>query len=230
MFNGLKYISLFVLVIQNCWLAFVMKFSKSNDGPEYNSKTAVILSEFLKLVLSILVLTTTNKFSSRRELVKELKKDSLKLMVPTVLYLLQNNLQYYAVSKLDPTLFQITYQIKIFTTAFFSMLILKKKLNFNQIVALIVLMIGVVLVQFDDDEVGEESLIKNLNNSSDFWNFNDRFLGLIAVLVSCILSGLAGVWFEMYKMDFFSNFDSGFGGTIGGTGSEVIDTTNSIFN
>ncbi len=58
-----------------------------------------------------------------------LSRDCFKLAVPAVLYVIQNNLQYMAASNLDVATFQVTYQMKILTTAFFSVVMLRKRLS-----------------------------------------------------------------------------------------------------
>lgn len=52
--------------------------------------------------------------------------DMLKMAVPACLYVLQNNLNYLAISNLDGPTYQLLYQLKILTTALFSVLMLKR--------------------------------------------------------------------------------------------------------
>lgn len=64
----------------------------------------------------------------------------------------------------------------------FSVLILHKHLSRRQWVSLLILMIGVILVQWQKD---------NKSSSSE-----DKFIGFIAVFISSISSGFSGVYFE----------------------------------
>ncbi|KAJ9098051.1 hypothetical protein QFC19_006486 [Naganishia cerealis] len=73
--------------------------------------------------------------------------DCWKLSIPAILYVIQNNLQYVAASNLDVATFQVTYQMKILTTAFFSVLLLGKRLSTAKWMSLLLLAIGVGIVQ-----------------------------------------------------------------------------------
>ena len=113
-----------------------------------------------------------------------------------------------AASNLDVATYQITYQLKILTTAMFSVVILKKELikvhillifrifNFykafnsyslfqSQWISLVLLIIGVAMVQLSDAK--EQNV--NIENQS-------RVKGFVAAISACFLSGLAGVYFE----------------------------------
>jgi solute carrier family 35 (UDP-sugar transporter), member A1/2/3 len=50
--------------------------------------------------------------------------DSVKLLVPSLLYVVQNNLLFVAVSNLDPGTYQVTSQLKTLATALFAVAIL----------------------------------------------------------------------------------------------------------
>jgi UDP-sugar transporter A1/2/3 len=73
--------------------------------------------------------------------------DCWKLSIPAILYVVQNNLQYVAASNLDVATFQVTYQMKILTTAFFSVVMLGKRLSSTKWLSLLLLAVGVGIVQ-----------------------------------------------------------------------------------
>ena len=107
---------------------------------------------------------------------------------------IQNNLQYVAASNLVAATFQVTYQMKILTTAAFSVLLLRKKLFSNQWLSLLFLAIGVGVVQIQgaaDSQVGVSA-----RASTALLEMN-AMKGFLAVVAACFISGLAGVYFEM---------------------------------
>ncbi|OUM63600.1 hypothetical protein PIROE2DRAFT_61179 [Piromyces sp. E2] len=159
--------------------------------------SAVVCSECLKFLTSILFhvfqrvreITPPEKYSFKM-LLDELfgkESDCIKVMVPAVLYLIQNNLQYFSASKLDAATYQVTYQMKIITTAIFSVIILGRTLFKHQWVSICMLAVGIALVQFPTGDSGS----KNSDNA-----MGDKILGLISVMIACVLSGIAGVYFE----------------------------------
>ena len=108
-------------------------------------------------------------------------------MVPSAVYLIQNNLLYVAASNLDVATYQITYQLKILTTAIFAVTMLNKKLISTQWLSLLILIAGVAMVQLSD--VKESKSSANVAEQS-------KIVGFRAALSACCLSGFAGVYFE----------------------------------
>ena len=104
-----------------------------------------------------------------------------------LLYTIQKNLLYLAISNLDAAVFQVTYQAKILTTALFSVILLGKKLSCRKIIGLLVLTLGVSLVQLDKVE----------ENASKSYQEQKRWVGVLAVLGACCTSGFGGVYFEL---------------------------------
>jgi UDP-sugar transporter A1/2/3 len=116
--------------------------------------------------------------------------DTLKVAVPSIVYYAQNNLLYLGATHLDAATAQVTYQLKILTTAIFSVVMLRKRLHPHQWVALLVLFIGVALVQL------VELNKKQVSKASDSPVTQSPMVGFMAILAACCLSGFAGVYFE----------------------------------
>nr|XP_018262970.1 solute carrier family 35 (UDP-sugar transporter), member A1/2/3 [Kwoniella dejecticola CBS 10117]OBR85128.1 solute carrier family 35 (UDP-sugar transporter), member A1/2/3 [Kwoniella dejecticola CBS 10117] len=143
--------------------------------------------------------------------------DCYKLSVPAILYVIQNNLQYVAASNLDVATFQVTYQMKILTTAFFSVLMLRKRLSRLKWASLVMLAIGVGIVQIQSTSApapsahshtshidigkphhGEHQLRSEIPHEHIILEQRvmHPFKGFLAVTLACMTSGLAGVYFE----------------------------------
>jgi UDP-sugar transporter A1/2/3 len=71
----------------------------------------------------------------------------MKLMIPAALYTLQSNLLFIALSRLDAASYQITYQLKILTTALVSIFMLGKHIDLTKWISLVILTVGVSLAQ-----------------------------------------------------------------------------------
>ncbi|XP_050952929.1 solute carrier family 35 member A3b isoform X1 [Labeo rohita] len=194
--SQLKYVSLGVLVLQTTSLVLTMRYSRTlqSDGPRYLASSAVVCAEVLKIVACMLLVFKDHSFSVRA-LNRVLKEEiinkpllTLKLAIPSGIYTLQNNLLYVALSNLDAATYQVTYQLKILTTALFSVSMLGKKLGIYQWLSLVILMTGIALVQWPT-EVTSSTKELDLTTGS-------QLMGLLAVLVACFSSGFAGVYFE----------------------------------
>ncbi|XP_030606860.1 solute carrier family 35 member A3b isoform X2 [Archocentrus centrarchus] len=194
--SSLKYMSLGVLVLQTTLLVLTMRYSRTlkEYGPRYLASSAVVSAEVLKIFTCTLLFFKEKDFNLhavKRLLNEEILSkpmDTMKLIIPAGIYTLQNNLLYVALSNLDAATYQVTYQLKILTTALFSVFMLRKKLSLYQWLSLLLLMAGVTLVQWPTEsaDVSEHKIL----------SAGSQFVGLIAVLMACVSSGFAGVYFE----------------------------------
>lgn len=214
--NGIpiKYLSLIILVVQNSALILVMRYTRANveEDKLYLASTAVVMSEVIKSIVCLVVLYLAPE--SRKRSLKRLSsllnrelilnwRETAKLAFPAALYLIQNNLQYVAASNLDAATFQVTYQLKILTTAFFSVLILKKNLSKLKWIALALLTMGIALVVLPKGAstaviayiTGNTTITDSTAETTAIGN-QSNLQGFVAVLTACMLSGLAGVYFE----------------------------------
>ncbi|KAH7646341.1 UDP-N-acetylglucosamine transporter [Dermatophagoides farinae] len=188
----LKYISLVTLTIQNASLTLFMRAAKTQKE-SFISSTAVIMAELLKLLTCIFMVyrdegkCLRKTFVVIKKIVINQPMDTLKVAVPAIVYYVQNNLIYVAATHLDPATSQVTYQLKILTTALFSVFILNKKLVIFQWFSLILLFIGVACVQLTQSKPINQSQSPHKQNI---------LIGFMAILTACVLSGFAGVYFE----------------------------------
>ena len=223
------------------------------EGRKYLPSTAVLASEVIKFTISLTMalyeLQSKLHNAPATTLFSDLLRsvftgDSWKMAIPALLYSLQNSLQYIAASNLDASTLQITYQLKILTTALFSVLLLRRKLTGRKWLSLFMLAIGVTLVQVPLSAFHSDSATLSTHDSSTSSWFAESFyrvlgidasktltkrsatyqgidedyklynphlngtIGLLAVLVACATSGLAGVYFEMVLKDGSSSSSS----------------------
>ncbi|CAI6326000.1 unnamed protein product [Periconia digitata] len=244
----MKALSLVLLTFQNSALILIMRYSRTMplvNGHRFFSSTSVFLNEVIKLAISACVAlhdisSNAGPNTSAKSILYELVTgmfagDSWKLAIPAALYTLQNSLQYLAVSNLDPATFQVTYQLKILTTAIFSVIMLGRVLSTKKWTSLGLLTLGVAIIQLpqdtaevtiEDSMTGEEAKIgrRALQQAGALGTLavrsmlasatsteqrlyiredkpvdpdnQNRSVGLVAVLIACGISGLAGVTFE----------------------------------
>ncbi|KAG0307099.1 hypothetical protein BGZ98_001038 [Dissophora globulifera] len=227
---SMKHLSLVVLLLQNSVLVLMMRFSRVSvdpDQPMYLASTAVFIAEIIKLCTCFMIIVYRKRSLSRtitivRQEIIGQPQEILKMLVPSGLYALQNNLLYIALSNLEAATFQVTYQMKILSTAIFSVVMLNRRLTRQKWLSLCLLMVGVTLVQLQNVGTGRSPVI--VDNSQDDEGDSEflsggvgdggsdtadalvggseddasqnPIIGLLAVLTSCVSSGFAGCYFE----------------------------------
>jgi UDP-sugar transporter A1/2/3 len=228
----IKYLSLLVLVIQNSTLVLIMSYSRTVPGPMYIASTAVFWMEVIKVTCCLLLLRLEKR--STHSFIRALNLgligdpyEGLKMIIPAFLYAIQNNLLYTALSNLEAATFQVSYQLKILTTALFSVVMLGKSLSPLKWFALVLLMLGLTLVQLqtvtisrpDPEDPSTASAGPEMPASRPPHRAGRRLLaspshpdssespsrplaqngllGLGAVFAACLSSGFAGVYFEV---------------------------------
>ena len=121
-------------------------------------------------------------------------KEALLMIVPAVLYAIQGVLLILSLKYLDPTVFQILYQMRILFLAMMMRVALDFKLSQIRWAALVALIVGIVLAQLamqrkDSGKAGDEEAHKS-------WSIE----GTLAALMGAFLSAFSGVFTEfVYK-------------------------------
>ena len=107
----MKWLALFLLVVQNTALVLLMRSSLTAPGEHYIVTTAVACMEGVKVLTCLVVegwgfpsLAAYGQHLSR-ELFKP--RELAMLAVPSLLYTLQNNLLYIALANLDAAIYQV---------------------------------------------------------------------------------------------------------------------------
>ncbi|KAF8205615.1 nucleotide-sugar transporter-domain-containing protein [Mycena galopus ATCC 62051] len=207
---------LVTLAVQNAALSIVMHYSRVSTPPalSYSPASAVLLNELLKGGISFLIaLARVPQVAERPwqrmsfwDVVRELpypwtspfwwlcgeilSPDCWKLSIPAILYVVQNSLQFVAVSNLPVASFQVTYQMKILTTAAFS--------GFGAVTAACFTS-GLAGVYF-------EMVLKN--SRADLWvrNVQLSLFSLIPALLPVLYSSPAPHSSRGFLLDVFRNF------------------------
>ncbi|KAG6915333.1 hypothetical protein DXG01_012105 [Tephrocybe rancida] len=215
---------LVTLAVQNAALSIVMHYSRVSTPPalSYSPAAAVLLNEILKGTISFIIALSrvrevqetpwqrksfwgvlcalpypgTRPFWS---LCGEIfSRDCWKLSIPALLYVVQNSLQFVAISNLPVASFQVTYQMKILTTAAFSVALLRKKLSSTKWLSLFFLAIGVGIVQIQTSTGDTGPKHTTVGSAHEYHvHIMNPMKGFGAVTAACFTSGLAGVYFEM---------------------------------
>ena len=186
----LKAMSLVLVTLQTTTMVVLTRFTRVGDREPYSVCTMVLMTELLKLLFSVLLLSReqgsidTALHSLFTELVHR-PAECLKLLVPAGLYFLQNNVLIFAVTNLDTAVYQVCYQMKLVVTAVLSVLLLGRSLTKAQWFAVLLLCGGIIGVNMSAS--GEKVQAKG---------GQDPVLGLTAVFFAAFTSGLAGVYFE----------------------------------
>ncbi|XP_056284069.1 CMP-sialic acid transporter isoform X2 [Pseudoliparis swirei] len=166
-----------------------LRYTRISASELYFSTTAVCLTEVVKLILSLGMLSkeTGSPVRLKNALVEHVlcsPKELLKLSVPSVVYAVQNNMAFLALSNLDAPVYQLTYQLKIPCTALCTVLMLNRSLSRLQWFSVFMLCGGVTLVQWKAAEATKVQIEQN------------PFVGFVAIAIAVICSGFAGVYFE----------------------------------
>ncbi|EYB92793.1 hypothetical protein Y032_0190g1267 [Ancylostoma ceylanicum] len=186
-----KYVGLILLTLQQASMPLMARYTRYKDEKEVFFTTVnVFMMEVVKLCTCTAVIIGSSKsifkfIDELREAIYENPVETVKVCVPAVIYTLQNNLYYIALTHLEATTFCVAYQMKIFTTAMFMYFFLGKKLSTNQWIALMILVMGVVDVQ----------LVYAPSNSKEVVE-QKPLLGFVSVIVMCFTSAFAGVYLE----------------------------------
>ena len=199
--NSMKAALLIGVVVQNAALNLAARWSRV-EAEETEAVTGcssaptpvVLTMEVVKIVMAFLLFrlefggSLLGAFREVHRVTSEQSIECLKIAVPALVYVVQNNLLLVAAANLEGPILALFGQLKILTTAVFSVVLLGRTLGARRWVALFALTAAIATVQISQMGPSEES-------SGDAGTKNMP-LGLMLTLVVAMLSGFAGVYFE----------------------------------
>jgi UDP-sugar transporter A1/2/3 len=195
--SSFKLLLLALMVLQNSSVVLIGRYSRDSktESEVYVVNHLILVCECLKFFFACIFeysLTNGQLLKSFKENVFNAPLDALKIMIPSLLYLLQNTLLYVALSNLSAPLFQVTYQSKLLTTAIVSVIMLQRRYSAKQWACLTALGVGVAVVVLG---------ASNKSNDAEEVTDTDKpeqslYTGLAAVTTACFSSAFAGVYFE----------------------------------
>lgn len=193
-YNGRVSVKTWILIlicVQNAGYSLIRKYSVANEN--VSSKEILIVAEFLKMIISVyMTLNDTEESDAEGKGLAKLMwllKNSGRMFVLAGIYGAMNILSFVALEYIGAGEFTICAQLKILSTAGFSVLILGTSLSWAKWRALLLLVLGCLLVASPSFEVDDSTESKT--NSKFF-----KLLGYIAVLSEVLMSGFASIYFE----------------------------------
>ncbi|GAV63543.1 Nuc_sug_transp domain-containing protein [Cephalotus follicularis] len=178
------YVVASLLTILTSSQGILTTLSQSNGGYNYDYATVPFLAEVFKLAVSTVLLWRECKASPSTRMTTEWKSVRLYL-IPSVIYLIHNNVQFATLTYVDTSTYQIMGNLKIVTTGILFRLFLKRKLSNLQWMAIILLAVGTTTSQ-----------VKGCGEASCDSLFSAPIQGYMLGILSACLSALAGVYTE----------------------------------
>ncbi|KAI3876833.1 hypothetical protein MKX03_015104 [Papaver bracteatum] len=158
--------------------------SQSHGKYNYDYATVPFLAEVFKLLVSSFFLWRECKSSTRPRMTTEWRSVCL-FPIPSIIYLVHNNVQFATLTYVDTSTYQIMGNLKIVTTGILFRLFLRKKLSNLQWMAIVLLAVGTTTSQVKGcGEVSCDSLL------------SAPMQGYMLGILSACLSALAGVYTE----------------------------------
>lgn len=190
----LKLIILLAVTLQNTCYALVRRYSRGHLREAYSASSALFVMEAAKLGLSAVMLLRSKEASDVPEgpalgKYAHLLARSAKMAVPALIYLVMNLLGFVALGHIDASTFSIVSQMKVFTTATFSVCMLGRRLAPRRWRALLSLTLGVVLIS-------SETSPSHAVGAASHAAWRDYAIGMGAAVGDVTLSGFASIWFE----------------------------------
>ncbi|KAK9845405.1 hypothetical protein WJX81_005725 [Elliptochloris bilobata] len=152
-------------------------------GYAYNTASVPLLAEGMKLAVSAWLLARQRRTAPELARTTRSVRGAALFVVPSVIYWLHNNVQFWTLRHVDAATYQILGNLKIVTTGLLLWACLRRPLSLLQALALLLLMIGATISQVNTRCEGNSL-------------FTAPIQGYALGVLSAFLSALAAVYTE----------------------------------
>lgn len=178
----------------------LVKASQRNGQYEYEVVTCTLLSEVLKLAVSLVLYRTAASPGERAHASVHFDlMDAIKFAVPAGVYFVNNTMVFAIVSLVTPSSFQVVGSLKTVFTALLFRAVLKRRLSLVKWVCVLLLACGTAVAELPSGcaETVDLPVSQDQGSGEGTNGVGDHFLGVLLILVSCFLSAFAGVFSEL---------------------------------
>eukprot|EP00752_Nemacystus_decipiens_P004888 g4448.t1 len=183
---------LVILCMQNAVYTMYRRYCVGVLNETWSSSSVLMVGEVIKLVFSVfMTLADTGSTSAEGRGVRKLcwlVRASAPMSVPAVVFFAMNLLSYVSLKRVDASTFTVCAQMKILTTAIFSVLLMGRTFHARKWRALVLLVLGVTLVSNGSYVSAGPDDTKGVGVQ--------YIIGVAAVLLEVSLSGFVSVFFE----------------------------------
>ncbi|ODN00371.1 CMP-sialic acid transporter 1 [Orchesella cincta] len=188
--------------------------NKNHKGYTYNTVLAVLLTEFIKLIVSVGLFIERNSLSIFIAEIRQNSRVFFLYFIPAGLYCLYNNLAYVNLVTFDPTTYFLLLQFRVVVTGVVFQVLFEKRLSRHQWVSLMFLTVGCMIKEIkfdglfgveDSDEALAQGGSVNLNDikkaqdavsKPEKWVLFENPVGVVLILLQVLCSSGAGVYNE----------------------------------
>lgn len=176
-----KFVAAVALTVLATAQSVLVEMSKVDGKIPFHTPTAVLYTEILKLVISLVSLLFNYGRDLHLVVIDGVSKGSVLYAVPALLFIVQNNLNYRAMQLLDPPTFQLWACWKLVPAGIFARIFLGQQYTSVQWSALVLLVLGMATTKLD--------MHPGVADAND----QGQVFGISILLLNGCLSGFSGV-------------------------------------
>lgn len=198
---SIKFFVLLGLMVQNATHALLTRYSQGILKETYSSTEVVLVAEVIKLFVTG-YFSVADKSGDTDAQGKGLNKliwltmNSRKIILLVILYSTANILAFYALERVEASVYTVLSQGKIVTTAVFAIMFLGRQISATKWRALVLLVVGCCLVAspaFNRNVCGPE--LDSAGGAKDTTE-GSAMMGVCSVIIMVSISGYSSIYFE----------------------------------